>query len=295
MAETTQPESPPTIPQQPAKPWKPKPLKESHTILPELRERYPKAFPKNPEAVMPLQIGLHKQLIEAGYDRRALFKAFKFYTNSRAYLAALAAGKPRVNLDGEPVGPVSEEHQQEAAAELANPGTRVPLQTTSQPKPIALAGQIDASKSQPQQKTPMTPISLKGLQAKISVTIDSATFSATLKVDTMGAKSVPVVIDIAGKAYTANLNPKSFRKAQAAFQEAAQPVVSISGTLKGDVIDGAGILVFDKGGKAASAEVKAPAKAPEPEAAASAEAKAPEPEVAGSGRPKLSLKPKSGS
>ncbi len=302
MAET----SPPASPEQPKKPKKhhKKPKKPEkpevfNDIMPELRERYPKAFTRDPKAIMPLAIGLHKELARAGYDRKALYKALKYYTNSYAYLGALAAGKPRVNLDGEPVGTVSEEHQQEAAAALAVPGGRKSIAPPDAPQAVALAGQIKHPPQKPQQKTPMPSIDLKGLQAKIAVTIDAATFRAALKVDTMGAKSVPVAIAVEGRAYMASLNAKSFRKAQAMFQEAAQPVVSISGNLKGDVIEAAGIQVFDKGGKAPQADQ--PAKAPPPEAAAPAvePAKAPEtepgtPETGAGGRPKLSLKPKAG-
>ena len=101
------------------------------------------------------------------------------------------------------------------------------------------------------QKKPMTQIELTAVQAKIAFTIDSETFRAALDVDSMGAKSVSVTIVVDGKKYTAQLNPKSFRKAQAAFNEAANPVVSISGNLKGSAVESAGIQVFDKGAKAA--------------------------------------------
>lgn len=300
MEDTSPPASPET-PEESKGRWR---FDETNTILPKLCERYPKAFVTDPEATMPLALGLHKQLLRAGYKSHALFKAFTVYTNSRAYLEALAAGKPRVNLDGEPVGAVSEEHQQEAAHELAHPGTRQPRTTPRKLKTIALAGKV--SKSSQSEKKSMPSLQLKGLQAKIAVTIDSATFKAALGVDTMGVKAVPVSIDIDGKTYTASLNPKSFRKAQVSFQEAAQPVVSISGNLKGDVIDSAGILVFDKGSKQAKEGAAEPPKAPAPAAMppvvkiAKAPPKAPppppEPEAplpaGGGNRPKLSLKPK---
>jgi hypothetical protein len=63
---------------------------------------------------------------------------------------------------------------------------------------------------------------------------------------------VPVAIAVDGKKYSVHLNPKSFRKAQTAFREAANPVVSISGNLKGSAIESAGIQIFDKGAKAAA-------------------------------------------
>jgi hypothetical protein len=95
----------------------------------------------------------------------------------------------------------------------------------------------------------MPQIELTAVLAKIAFTIDPETFRAVLDVDSVGAKSVAVAIEVEGKKYTAQLNPKSFRKAQAAFREAANPVVSVSGNLKGSAIESAGIQIFDKGQK----------------------------------------------
>ena len=98
----------------------------------------------------------------------------------------------------------------------------------------------------------MPQIELTAVQAKIAFTIDPETFRAVLDVDSAGAKSVAVAVAVEGKKYTAQLNPKSFRKAQAAFREAANPVASVSGNLKGSAIESAGIQVFDKGAKTAA-------------------------------------------
>jgi hypothetical protein len=98
----------------------------------------------------------------------------------------------------------------------------------------------------------MPQIELAAIQAKIAFTIDPETFRAVLDVDSVGAKSVEVTIVAESKKYTAQLNPKSFRKAQAAFREAANPVASVSGNLKGNTIESAGIQIFDKGAKTAT-------------------------------------------
>ncbi len=218
-------------------------LEASRALLAELCGRYPKAFSTDPAQVVPLQIKIHKKLAAAGYSREAVASALGLYTAAPAYLAALAAGKPRINLDGEPAGKVTKGQQEVAKARLENPAARKPKQSA-----VNLAGQIDKPQTQ---KNPMPQIELTALQAKIAFTIDTETFRAALEVETTGAKTVPVTIAVEGKKYTANLNPKSFRKAQAAFKEAANPVVSISGNLKGGVVEAAGIQVFDKGAKAA--------------------------------------------
>lgn len=217
-------------------------------MLAELKRLYPKAFIADPEAVMPLALYIHHKIpIPPGFDRKALSKAFKLYTATPEYLAALAAGKPRVNLDGEPVGFVSEAHQREAADELANPGTRKPKKELRKMRAVALAASIETPDET--RNNPMPKIEFAAVQAKITLAIDTATFRAALNIDTVGAKTVPVTIAVDGRKYTAQLNPKSFRKAQSAFKEAANPMVAISGNLNGDAVESAGIQVFDKGAK----------------------------------------------
>jgi sRNA-binding protein len=253
---------------------------QAEKTLAELRERYPKAFPLDPEAVMPLMLHVHKKLIAAGYDRKAVSAALGQYVNAPAYLKTLAAGKPRVNLDGEPVGFVSEVHQTDAKEKLENPAAR----KTWKPRPrISLAGTI-APSQEPPKRTPMPQIELTAVQAKIAFTIDTETFRAVLNVDTTGAKSVTTAVMVEGKKYVAQLNPKSFRKAVTAFREAANPVVTISGNLKGNSIEAAGIQVFDKGAKAAETTQSTTERSePTPQAV---------PPRADSERPKLALKPK---
>ena len=221
-----------------------KATKAPETLLAELRERYPKAFPSDPEAVMPLAIRIHQALAAAGYSRKAVEKALGVYVATPAYLAAVAACKPRVNLDGVPAGKVSEVQRVLAEAKLQNPAA-----TMAELATVVLAGRID--QPEPQQKKKMAQIELSAFQAKIAFTIDPETFRAALEVDSVGAKTVPAAITVDGRKYTADLNPKSFRKAQAAFREAANPVVAISGNLKGTKVESAGIQVFDKGAKAA--------------------------------------------
>lgn len=262
-------------------------------LLYELRERYSKAFATDPGAVMPLMLRVHKKLIRAGYDPKAVSAALREYISTPAYLEALAAGKPRIDLDGEPVGFVSEKHQADARTWLESPDGRPSeawkLRKYPKSPAVVLSGTLEQSK-EPPKKTTMPTLEFTGTQAKIAITIDAATFRAALDLDAVGAKAVPIVISVDGKKYTAQLNSKSFRKAQTAFREAANPTVSISGNLKGNAIEAAGIVVFDKGAKAEGGE---PAKAPAP--APVAEAKPEEPATGMGGRPKLGLRPKAAS
>lgn len=263
------------------------------TLLDELRERYPKAFATDPGAVMPLMLKVHEPLVLAGYGKKAVRAALSEYVSAPAYLEALAAGKPRVDLDGEPVGFVSEKHQADARAWLESLEGRPPLPGKKPKRPaVALSGTLEQPQ-EPPKKTTMPTLELTGTQAKIAITIDADAFRAALDLDAVGAKAVPVVIAVDGKKYTAQLNSKSFRKAQTAFKEAVNPTVSISGNLKGNAIEAAGIVVFDKGAKAAveagagSAPTPEPTPVVEPQGAATANG--------GAGRPKLVLKPKTAS
>ena len=226
------------------KPRRPNALEAADALLAELRERYPMAFFADPEAILPLAIKIHKQLVTAGYNFVAVKNALGLYVNSPAYLAALIAGKPRIGLDGEPAGEVTEEQREIARARLENPDA-----IKQKLSAINLAGSID--KTEPQKKL-MAQIELTAAHAKITFIIDSETFRLALDVDSTGAKSVPVAIAVDGKKYTAQLNPKSFRKAQSSFREAANPAVTITGNLKGGAVESAGIQVFDKGARAAA-------------------------------------------
>jgi ProP effector len=87
-----------------------------------MRETYPALFSYPP---VPLMIGVGKEIVAAAIAsgawstlssaRNAVGAALHFHTNSIGYLSALAEpGAMRVNLRGEPVGLVDEEHRAEA-------------------------------------------------------------------------------------------------------------------------------------------------------------------------------------
>lgn len=253
------------------------------TLLAEWQERYPKAFPA--DGPRPLTLGIHYHLKNAGYDIERVKEALAAYTSRPAYLKALVAeDAARVNLKGKSKGRVSELHREMARHRLENPDAPRPAW------PIQLTGQLQAP-PKPERKK-MATIQLTAVQAKVAFTIDAATFRAVLDVDSTGAKTVPVAIQSGDKTYTAQLNPKSFRKAQAAFREAMNPAVSISGNLKGYTIESAGIQIFDKGAKPATAETEAAKPQGQPVAPALEPQSSSTTTGQGLGRSKLSLKPK---
>jgi sRNA-binding protein len=68
----------------------------------------------------PLKLGIHIDLINAGLLTPPECRAvFRLYTHTRPYLLGLIAGAPRIGIDGQPCGVVTESEAARAAAELA--------------------------------------------------------------------------------------------------------------------------------------------------------------------------------
>lgn len=90
-------------------------------VLAELRERFPAAFPSDLSTVRPLALGI-REAIEALKiaGRTPVHRVLWLWTRTPAYLAAIAEGRPRVNLDGTDAGTVAAEHQAQAAERLAS-------------------------------------------------------------------------------------------------------------------------------------------------------------------------------
>jgi len=72
-----------------------------------LREWFPAAFAGRPR---PLKVGIHKDLIERApaITPVEIARALGYHTKSNGYLLALKPGAPRVDLDGDEVGAVTD-------------------------------------------------------------------------------------------------------------------------------------------------------------------------------------------
>lgn len=70
--------------------------------LEKLAERWPAAFPTDPSKIRPFAIGVHREIEKeiTSYSKRALRVAVRKIANSEAYLAAVADGGKRYDLDG---------------------------------------------------------------------------------------------------------------------------------------------------------------------------------------------------
>jgi sRNA-binding protein len=91
---------------------------QTDALYDELYQRYPQTFVRDPEKVHPLKIGISHDL-RTETPRRVLHYALQRYTTRPAYLRALIARKPRVDLCGQAVGTVTDEEREAAKAHLS--------------------------------------------------------------------------------------------------------------------------------------------------------------------------------
>jgi sRNA-binding protein len=85
----------------------------------ELYQRYPQTFVRDPEKIHPLKIGIsHDLRARVATPWRILSYALRRYTTRPAYLRALIAQKPRLDLSGQAVGTVTHDEREAAKAHL---------------------------------------------------------------------------------------------------------------------------------------------------------------------------------
>jgi ProP effector len=92
---------------------------EAYGAIEALAARWPKCFVVYERHRVPMRVGIHKDILAAGFPKAGLRLALRIYTGNGNYLFALRPGAPRVDLDGNVAGVVSEEAALVAAAELS--------------------------------------------------------------------------------------------------------------------------------------------------------------------------------
>jgi hypothetical protein len=91
--------------------------KDADALKISLIERYPHLF--SPDAPKPLASGIHRVLQQqTGAPMPVLRLTLAKLTRRHAYLAALAAGGPRYDIDGKPAGVIGPDDQKAAAEAL---------------------------------------------------------------------------------------------------------------------------------------------------------------------------------
>lgn len=94
-----------------------RPARQPHPLLAQLAQWYPAMFG---EELLPLKRGVYEDLLTAHteLDKEALKLALQQHTRSGRYLAAMASGKPRHDLSGQPVEATLPEHVHHALIEV---------------------------------------------------------------------------------------------------------------------------------------------------------------------------------
>jgi ProP effector len=146
-----------------------------HEGIAQLAELYPNCF-RQPR--QPLKIGIHNDIIAQHPELRPslIGSALKAYTRSLGYLETLKAGSARIDLDGNPVGTVTDADEEDAKRKIAKEAGRAAAKaiedrnTAGQPaaKPVAEhAGQQNPiPQVKTQQPAPASPprVGLAGLK-----------------------------------------------------------------------------------------------------------------------------------
>jgi hypothetical protein len=134
----------------------------AQTLARTLLERYPAAFHAAAAAVRPLKIGIDHDIQQAlDVAPRVVSEVLRGYTRRRAYRAALAVpGALRVDLHGQPVAPVTPEHQQWAQQGSRRPtrqagAATTPVGAAPAPAPMPPAPIRDFTPYLPQGEKPM--------------------------------------------------------------------------------------------------------------------------------------------
>lgn len=83
-----------------------------------LQRQFPKAFPKKPDAKVPLKLGIHQELLgqaeKLGLEPEAITLAIKTWCQGSRYWACMTDGAERIDLAGEASGAVTAPEAQRA-------------------------------------------------------------------------------------------------------------------------------------------------------------------------------------
>lgn len=86
---------------------------------------YPKCFAAKGQQKRPLKIGIHKDLLANGREMmpglscRLIRAGLRDYVSGPTYLRNMLAGAERIDLDGNPAGVVTEDHEVQARRQIA--------------------------------------------------------------------------------------------------------------------------------------------------------------------------------
>ena len=252
------------------------------SALPLLVETYPACFDgENPR---PLKLGIHHDLMAAGFEKAAVKRALACYCNRPRYRKALRAGAIRIDLRGQPAGAVTAADAETARADLAAWNARK-AGRPAPPRP--------AEAALPANDTPLPQESL--VPGRLELTVKFSELPQPLPVQ----GGLKIGIQTGEGIVTAILPPKVWRRLERAAQDHPRWVAALSGSLArcaaGEIaLQHPSVQVFGKPvrpevepGQGAVAPTPAPAPASKAPATTGSEAKA---SAAALSYPKLRLK-----
>ena len=134
-------------------------LTKSKDVIAYLAEQFPQCFSVKGDA-KPLKIGIFDDLAKRLQDdpmvsKTRLRTALRHYTNSWRYLYSVKQGEQRVDLDGNPVEPVTEEHYQHAQESLKESKAKVAEKNKARKQ--AQQGEADTTAQQKRTKRAKVP------------------------------------------------------------------------------------------------------------------------------------------
>jgi hypothetical protein len=210
------------------------------TVLPALIEAYPACF--DWEQPRPLKIGIHQDLVAAGFEKAAIKRALGRYCNRPLYRRALQAGAVRLDLQGQASGVV--------AADEVRTAPRRPRRNPSSPAKAALSANA-------------TPVPEEYLvPGRLELTVKFSELPRPLAV----RDGLKIGIQTGEGIVTAILPPKVWRTLERATQDYPQWVAALSGSLErfadGEIaLKHPALQVFEK---KVRPEAAAEGKGPEP-------------------------------
>ncbi len=231
-----------------------------------LAETYPACF--DGEDPRPLKLGIHHDLMAAGFEKAAVKRALARYCNRPRYRKALRAGAIRIDLQGQPAGVVTA-----AEAETARAAWKA-----DQPAPSC-----PAAASLPANDTPLPQEAL--VPGRLELTVKFSELPQPLAVQ----GGLKIGIQTGEGIVTAILPPKIWRKLEQAAKDYPQWIAALSGSLarftdEEIALQHPSVQVFER-----KVRPEAPAEAKPPKSDA-APASTPDASVSTPIYPKLSLK-----
>ncbi len=183
---------------------------------------YPACFDRSQPR--PLKLGIHKDLIAAGHPLKDVRRMLWRYCSRRAYLKAMLAGAPRIDLEGQPAGAVSEEDAANAQSVLL--GTVPPRSASNQESTPALP-----------QDAPLTPENI--VSGRLELTVKFTELPKPLPVKA----GMKIGIQTETALVVATLPLKAWKKLEKAKAEWPQWVASLTGKLGAQAGSDAGAVV----------------------------------------------------